>query len=57
MDVSDYQTTETAWRYKARLENLVAQLHKVYEEQDRLVKEIDHLYDHPPMYHLFNWSA
>jgi hypothetical protein len=56
-DLYSYQSAETAWRYDLYLKD-----HKSYIEHLKLAlakeqERLEWLEKHPPLYHLFNWSA
>ncbi len=56
-DLSDYQSAETAWRYDVQLEDAKVRWEKAGIELRAASEALVNLQFHPPMYHLFNWSA
>ncbi len=56
-DLGNYQSAETVWRWESRLRRA----RDAYEEALKAAllaeQETAWLLLHPPMYHLFNWSA
>lgn len=56
-DLKGYQTKETEWRFHLRRGTLL-RLVEIAERELAVVRaDLDELEAHPPMYHLFNWSA
>ncbi len=56
-DLSDYQSADTAWRYEnrvARLKADIANTEALLRTQKEALRALE---EHPPLYHLFNWSA
>lgn len=56
-DLSNYQSSETAWRYDSMKSRLFCRIRDTEKELHRLRAQLDELERKPPLYHLFNWSA
>jgi hypothetical protein len=56
-DFTDYQSSETSWRYGARRSELQSRIDHVARALEELRAELAELEKMPPRYELFNWSA
>lgn len=57
IDLSSYQTKETAWRWESRRQRAIERVQEAQEKLSLAEAELRHLEAHPPMYELMNWSA
>ena len=54
---STYQTADTAWRYEIYMSLAREAESKALGDLAAAVARLDKLRAHPPLDHLFNWSA
>lgn len=56
-NLESYQSKETQWRWTVLHESAVLRLQEAREELGFAESELEHIEAHPPLSHLFNWSA
>lgn len=56
-DLKYYQSGNTAWRYKAEINSLKADIESRTMQLHALKERLKYLETHPPLYEHFNWSA
>ncbi len=56
-DFTSYQTADTAWRFHTRKLRAWEKLKTALDEAAKAKQELEYLEQHPPLWHLFNWSA
>lgn len=56
-DLSSYQSAGTAWRYDVYVSDAERNIERAKRVLAEAEARLQWLMDHPPLYHLFNWSA
>jgi hypothetical protein len=56
-DFASYQSPETVWRYSFRITQLQEEIQRAEQRLVECKERLAELESHPPLIHLFNWSA